>query len=269
MMKIRFGSWNVNHRKLRQAHLDILLDAQVHLLACQEVSASFHAALDASGLFDWSVSSLDLRPPEPDEGRARRLGCSLFGRGDLSLIDASLLPDLVFPERALVAKVRAGDSPFTACCFHAPPGANWGVVKPQTLVKIAEWLSEREGSSIVGIDANCPKFEHLDITQNEWWWADEPKLLGPSPIHAMKDAFRIHLSQQPQELEGIIKQRPNGPLAVSHVRGNSRKRTECRYDFVYISDDIGVKQVRYDFGNQVRASSDHALVLADLVVPVS
>jgi hypothetical protein len=119
---------------------------------------------------------------------------------------------------------------------------------------------------LFGIDANCPKTDHPDIKRNEWWWEDERLLLGGTPLHQLHDVLRVHLKNNPNELAGILATRPNGPLAVSHVRGNRRKMTECRYDFIYATPDIGIENVVYVFDDTIRAVSDHALVIADLVV---
>jgi hypothetical protein len=50
---------------------------------------------------------------------------------------------------------------------------------------------------------------------------------------------------QPQLLAEISQARPQGPLAVSHLRGNGRQRTPCRYNFIYVSPDMAVKDVNY------------------------
>lgn len=263
-MRFRFASWNVNNRILTVRHLDLLRQASTDILALQEVSARFHAALTASDLFGWSASSLALRPHQEGEGRSRRLGCSLFGREPLRLADSSLVPGLVFPERALVARLVAPGHRVTACSFHTPPGASWGEVKPQTLKAIARWLASQSGPLIVGIDANTPKTDHPDLSRSEWWWPDEALLLGPAPLHGLKDALRLHLDAHSEVLAHAVATRPNGPLAVSHVRGNGRKRTECRYDFIYVSPGVRVHHVEYVFDQSVRSVSDHALVVADL-----
>ena len=58
--------------------------------------------------------------------------------------------------------------------------------------------------------------------------------------------------------------RPDGPLAVSYIRGNKRKYTPSRYDFIYATKDIGVINVKYLYDEAIEAGSDHALVLAEL-----
>jgi hypothetical protein len=119
---------------------------------------------------------------------------------------------------------------------------------------------------IFGIDANCPKTDHPDIQRNEWWWEDEQLLLGATPLHKLRDVFRVYLANNPNELAGIVDARPNGPLAISHVRGSGRQTTECRYDFIYATPDVRVDKVAYVFDDIIREASDHALVITDLVV---
>jgi hypothetical protein len=116
---------------------------------------------------------------------------------------------------------------------------------------------------IFGIDANTPKTDHPDISRSEWWWEDEPLLLGPRPLHGLKDALRLFLEANPAERDCVVAARPTGPLAVSHIRGTRRKMTECRYDFIYISSEIQVHRVDYRFDKSVRAVSDHALVTGE------
>jgi endonuclease/exonuclease/phosphatase family metal-dependent hydrolase len=67
-------------------------------------------------------------------------------------------------------------------------------------------------------------------------------------------------------MEEIASRRPAGPLAISHIRGNRRKMTECRYDFIYISPELDVLEVKYLYEESVQAGSDHALVTALLKV---
>lgn len=263
-MKFRFASWNVNNRNLAPVHVDLLRTVRPDVIALQEVSTSFYAALAATNLFRWSSCSLTLRPCEKGEGRSRRLSCSLFGRSPFCLSESSLVPGLAFPERTLVASLKTPRHRLTVCSFHTPPGASWGEVKPQTLAAIARWLPLQPTPLIFGIDANTPKTDHPDISKNEWWWDDEPLLLGPAPLHALKDAFRLYLDLHPDELARTLALRPAGPLAVSHVRGSRRKLTECRYDFIYVTSDVRVDRVEYLFDVRVKAASDHALVVGDL-----
>src|SRR5262245_35141092 len=100
-MRFRFASWNVNNRVLKKCHIDLLQSFRPDLIAFQEVSSAFYRSLSDSGIFDWSVSSLSLRPPLIGEGRSRALGCAIFGGHSFHLLSSSLLENVDFPERAL------------------------------------------------------------------------------------------------------------------------------------------------------------------------
>lgn len=69
---LKFATWNVNNRMFKPSHVEFLKSLQPDVLALQEISVGFHAALVESGVFDWGVSSLELRPAEAG-GTARRL----------------------------------------------------------------------------------------------------------------------------------------------------------------------------------------------------
>jgi endonuclease/exonuclease/phosphatase family metal-dependent hydrolase len=259
----KFGSWNVNGRRLKAGHIELLRKTDCDLLALQEATRDFHEELSKSQLFEWSVSSLSLPSSNPGEGQARRLGCSIFGRSPMHLFSSQLLGHLAFPERALVALLGSPPGRLTVCSFHIPPGANWGEVKPRTVKAIAEWLSLQRASIVFGIDANTPKTDHPNHLKNEWWWPDEPLLLGAAPLHQLRDALRVLLEQNPDAFSSIYTERPSGPLALSHLRGRGGMRTPCRYDFVYVSSDLGVHDVVYLF-REAESVSDHALVVATL-----
>lgn len=53
-------------------------------------------------------------------------------------------------------------------------------------------------------------------------------------------------------------------LAISHILGNKREYTPCRYDFIYATKDIELINIKYLYDEAIEAGSDHALVLAEL-----
>lgn len=264
-MRFRFSSWNVNNRNFRDSHATLLKSVDTDLLALQEVSPNFSSSLASGGLFEWGEFSLAHRPPRNDEGRSRQLGCAIFGRSPFHAASAELLDGLKFPERALVVTLTSPVD-LKLCSFHIPPGSSWGTVKPQTVVAIAHWMKNQRGHTIVGIDANTPKTDHPVFDKNEWWWQDEPVLLGESATHGLRDCLRSHLIERPDQLAEIARQRPTGPLAISHVRGRRQNATACRYDFIYVSPAISVLDIKYLYEESVQAGSDHALVTALLEI---
>lgn len=264
-MKFRFATWNVNKRKPTPEHISFLREADCDLLAIQKASRAFHADLESAGLFEWSVTSLGLQPPEPEDGKSRRFGCSIFGRRPFHLVSSAPLRVPEFPERALAARTLLSLRELTVCAFDAT-GSSRGAITPQALKYMTRWLVEQSGSILLGIAANAPKTDRPYQGENEWGCAEEPLLLGATPWHQLKDAFRILVKEQPDLLDEVLTERPEGPLAISHYRGRGTEKIPCRHDFVFISPDFVVGEMNHTLYETL---SDHALVAAQLELPES
>ena len=268
-MNIRFVSWNIHGKNHITPMVEMLQGISGDLVALQEVTVSAYQQLVESKLFAWSTFSLDLRPPHANEGQGRRLGCALLGQSSFRYKSSFLLEDAPLPERALIAEVETLTGPLTLCSFHTPPGATWKNKKPESLVVLAKWLAHQQTMVVVGMDANAPKSDHPDIEQNKWFWDEEPLMLGARPLHVLRDALRVRLTDHPLEAPHIMPHSPQGPLAVSYNRGWGKKVfIPCRYDFIYITPDFEVSEVRYLYEEAIQAGSDHALVVADMIYPL-
>lgn len=263
-MRFRFATWNVNAFRRLAGHTALISKVACDLLALQEVTTESLKTLAESKLFDWSACSLTLRPPQAGEGRGRSLGCALFGRAPFSLQSFALLDDVALPERTLIASLETPVGSLTACSFHAPPGVNWGDVKPQTFVRIARWLAGQQERVILGMDANTPALDHPDSDKMEWYWGGEEQLLGPNAPHKLRDVLRTYLAAHPDEMEQIRALRPQGPLAVSHDTGKQGNYVPRRYDVICATPDFQVERVEYLYEEALQAGSDHALVVATL-----
>jgi hypothetical protein len=131
---------------------------------------------------------------------------------------------------------------------------------------MTRWLVEQSGSILFGIGADSPKTDRPNQRENEWGCADEPLLLGATPWHQLKDAFRTLVREQPDLLDEVLNERPEGPLAISRYRGHGTQKTPCRHDFVFTSPDIMVGEMAHTLYETL---SDHALVAAQLELPGS
>ena len=263
-MELRFVSWNIHGKRQREKQIGLLEAVSGDLVALQLVTVAGYHDLVESSLFAWSAFSLDLRPPFVYEGRGHQLGCAIFGQLPFRLRKYYLLELLPFPERALVAEVDSPAGPLTLCSFHTPNGSRWKELKPQSLTILAQWLVSHSDRTLVGIDANTPKADYPDIAQNQWWWDDEPQMLGSRPLHSLHDALRVWLAAHPIEAEQMYSLRPQGPLAISYYRGKKKRPVLCRYDFIYVTPDFTVSNVNYFYREAIEVGSDHALVVADL-----
>lgn len=184
---------------------------------------------------------------------------------------AFLLDDAPWPERGLFADVNSPVGLLTISNFHVPNASNHGDVKTNSFLALAHWLAGRPERMIVGIDTNSLKIDHPDLGQSYWYYPEvEPKMLGPKPLHALKNAFRVWLEANPREAEELYTNRPQGPLADTYyqVRGNigdpDRTENAYRYDYIYISSDLSVAQINHVYNGDPQAFK-HAAVVADLV----
>lgn len=269
---MRVGSWNVNRRKVPDASVQgaFLRTNQLEIVAIQEGNANSIAKLCEAAEFDWFYSGVDIARDLPKE-HARRLSAVIAGKGSRPK-KSFVFENVPFPERTMVCDF--GD--WIACSFHAPPGVSWGILKPRQAVAIANWLKEIKKPVWFGMDANTPDIDHpnFDKTRSHWH-TGRPRLEGEpgddvliasTKIHELNDAFRLYLNKHPEEMEKIMSEYPDGPLAVSHRTGK-RKEFEGnarRYDSVWVSSHYDVDKVEYLYEESIAAGSDHSLVLADL-----
>jgi endonuclease/exonuclease/phosphatase family metal-dependent hydrolase len=168
------------------------------------------------------------------------------------------------PERTLIGEIEGGVGHFTAASLAAPPGVRWGVGKLRQKERIAAWLRDRTGPVVFGMDANTPKWDRHDFADTEWWDDREAVLHGVERAHDLRDVYREHLSQNPEERARIGGERPDGPLQVSFERGRGSSKTACRYDFIYASPEFVVRSASYLYDDALTAGSDHALIIAEL-----
>jgi len=271
-MDMRVASWNVNRRVGPTAVVQgtFLRTNLIEIVAIQEGNTNSLEKLCEAAGFDWFYSGVDFAKDLPKTS-ARRLSAVIAGKGPHP--NKSFVFDNVpFPERTMVCDF--GD--WIACSFHAPPGVSWGILKPRQAVAIANWLKQVNKPIWFGIDANTPEIGHpsFDKTRTHWHTGDrnlkgEPGddlLVASSKIHELNDAYRLYLSKKKEDMDKIIREFPDGPLAVSHRTGKRKgsKGNARRYDSVWVSNHYDVDNVMYLYEESIVAGSDHSLVLADL-----
>lgn len=261
--------WNVKGVpvRLRDRQLVLLDELDPDVLLLQELTPPSFAMLQERG---WSgVPALQLLPTG-HRGRANgkpvKFSCAVLTRGrwQLSGVDTDLT--VPSPERWLTARLERDGTVVDAGSFACPPGVGWGEMKTEQGRRIAEWMADRSGPAIVGVDRNGPKFERSDGSV-QLWPQDAPQLLGPDPAHRYHDVLLAMHNREPSRRERSAAQRPDGPLEVSYVRGHAgQQQTACRYDVVYASEHFTIDDVRYLYDESIAAGSDHAAVAVRLTL---
>jgi hypothetical protein len=166
--------------------------------------------------------------------------------------------------------VPAGQRPHDAPSYHAPPGVNWGLVKPRQANTCASWLATQAGPMLFGADANTPLVDAIDFadTRTHWHTGDrhlqgEPgddRLWGPAKVHALDDALRRWLSERADTNAALRQTAPHGPLAITHRTGRRKNSagTARRFDSVWISHHWRMREIQHLYDEGLAAGSARA-----------
>jgi hypothetical protein len=168
---VRIVSWNIAFRGTKAAKRQgkLLQQLAPDLILLQELNPGSSSALvEASGA-DWIVRSIDLRAPDSNDTPVRRRGVAIAGRGPPPR-RSWLLNEIQLPERLLLIETHQNGTPFVAASYHAPPGVNWGIVKPRQAVAFASWLSAQCEPLLFGTDANTPLIDALEFANTRTHW---------------------------------------------------------------------------------------------------
>jgi len=266
---MRFASWNLRYCGVEGARrrVDYLRSIDWDVLALQEVSRRAGEVIKESGIAESEAYALDLFETIPVG--TRHHGAALLTCNGFKLSAPKLILGLPKAERVLVAKTTLGDTHTTIASWHAPNAASEGVVtKMQGYQGIVDWLGGSSGPIVLGFDGNhwnrTLDLELKHVPDSADPWLLENRFFAANSLHRMRDAVLDHLSAHPQEYEQIKELRPQGPLAVSYIRGSKKYPVEDRFDYVFVSGEMEVRSCSYDYKGATAAGSDHALVTADL-----
>ena len=279
---MRVVSWNINFPGSKRAAREgaMLLELSPTLVLLQEINPnSASVLLEAAGA-DWMVRADELPGAAPGTPLARCHAAAIAGWGLAYPHRLQLLDGVLQPWRTLLIATSAGGVEVTAASYHAPPGVSYGIAKPRQAVAFASWLDGCRGPILFGADANTPLVDALDFagTRTHWHTGDrhlhgEPGddlLFGPSKKHALDDALRRWLAERPDDTAALQVNSPHGPLAVTHRTGRrtTTPGTGRRFDSIWISHHWTVRHINHLYDDGITAGSDHALVVADLDLPV-
>jgi hypothetical protein len=256
--EVRVVSWNIafGGPKAAKWQGDLLRELAPDLMLLQEVNPGSSEVLRAAAGADWMVRAIDLRTPRPADSPVRRRGVAIAGHG-LHPCRSWLLGEIHLSERILLIETQTEGTPFIAVSYHAPPGVNWGIVKPRQAVAFASWLSTQNARLLLGADANTPLIDALDFAKaGTHWYTGHPRLhgepgddrlFGPCKVHDLDDALRRWLALHPDEMDRLRASQPSGPLAITHRTGRRKNSpgTGRRFDSVWVSSHWVVRHIEH------------------------
>lgn len=269
--QVRVANWNLRysaaaHTRRRIAFLQTL---DWDILALQEVSEKAWAEFKQSGLFESGCFTLEEFGLLPQG--FRKHGAAVVARHGLTLQEPRLIPGLPKPERALAVQVEGLAMPLEVISWHAPNAAGEGApIKMQAYRAVSSWLTGKETATVLCFDSNSWNLSvalswdgPTDTTHSHY---DEGMFFSTRAHHHLKDTLATYFANNPEAYQAAVQLRPEGPLAVSYVRGSRKNPTPDQFDFIFASPDIEVLQCTYDYEGGIAAGSDHGIVIADLSV---
>jgi hypothetical protein len=97
-------------------------------------------------------------------------------------------------------------------------------------------------------------------------WFDDGQFFASNAPHSLQDTLLTYFKNNPAAYQEAVRQRPNGPLAISYVRGSRRNPVPDRFDCIFATPDFEVLQCSYDYEGAIGARSDHGFVLGGLIL---
>jgi exonuclease III len=261
---MRLVSWNVagRVRRLRE-QAACISEADADVVCLQEVRAS---TIDPwkEALLELGYCQVRWAPLDPGAERRRPLAVMTAARTELALLDP---PPVPWPERVLAVRLSAPRIEIVN--LHSPISPSPDLAKVRTHEAMHAYLAQptRIPRALCG-DLNTPRKEHTDgrvwtfarsqhgkmrPERGERWENAELALIRGLEPHGYRDAFRALHGMERRELSWVWPRWGGG----------------YRLDHLIASEEIAVRSCEYEHGWRERGLSDHAALIADLVVPDS
>ena len=255
-MKIRIIDWNISYNSKKERIVEFIKEnlTENFIINLQEVQEHVFSYIKEQ-FPGYSIAySLNYRKPGFYEEKNRRLG--VLTLSDLSLnSEATLLTNTVFPERTLLTTFKIKDEIIKNLNFHSLTGCDYKRAKSSNFASIASFLHDNK-LNIMTFDANEPKNDSLNDEEvvcfdNKDKGKNASYIIGSNKIHDMQDCYKSYCKINHFQYE----------KGFTHIIRND---TYKRYDYIFADKNWELINFQVLYRESVIASSDHAMIIADL-----
>lgn len=262
---MRIIHWNIRYNSTKEKIVEAikqLIDDKDTIICLQEVIPSVKQYI-VQELFQYNsaaanrcVYSLDYRQPGKYDGQNRTLGILMICSESMYVVDAGVLNRCPLPDRTLFAEILYKGEIVKVLSVHSITGCGYKKAKSNQYFALAEAIDEFK-PDIVTIDANEPDVDHWDLNQIKFYdqnGGGAKTFFLAMGSAGMTDTYYVHYDRCQFEL--------GKPLTASVYVNN---KGYCRYDFIYArTNRFTVEKSEYLYQMAIEASSDHAVVVAEL-----
>lgn len=262
---LRAATWNVRAQGNLESKVNYLQSKAWDVACLQEITEGLDGRL--AGCQDWDRFTW-ITAGVPRRKMKFLHGVGIVARNGWRIVDGRPMGGLPFDDRGLCATVASGEETVQFISFHAPYATGDRSTKITAYQRLTDVINETPDPLVVGMDANhwetsaelglepAPAPDSKYFVENGFFSSDAP--------HRLQDSLRAYLAEHPEEYANVRAQRPEGPLAVTYVRGRGDARTADRFDHLMVSPGYEVSAVVTDYDGATAAGSDHAYVEATL-----
>ena len=256
---MRIIDWNISYagdteRKIN--YLQTLIDDNTCVMLQEVKPHAYEHIKNALGNKYDMFYSLDFRKPSKFDSDARKLGVLVLVSKGIQIAEAGSIERSPFPDRTVYVTIRNNGTTIKLLALHSLTGCGYYRSKSVQYDSFAEFIDTYQ-PDIIGIDANEPQVDHYDMRQMQFF--DN----GPGAKHFFDEMADIGLTDAYVRYNGTEGYEEGQPLAKSH---NIRRKGAVRYDFLFVRDIYEVKALTYNYEDAVKAGSDHAIIVCELLV---
>ena len=254
-------SWNIAGRvSTVDDQIDYLLNGEFDIICLQEVIAKTEEIISENFKDNgYSVITSSIGKHRENQGK-HKYNLLIISKDQIKIE----LPKykIKWREKYLRGIVDCGQSKIEVTTLHIPPGSSNGWEKIITIEESYKNLIESKNSKrIVCGDWNTPKSESLSGEITTWgenkkrgdkngrWDKGERLLLEELKNIGFSDTFRLVNGHEKIDYSWFVKTK-NG-------------KTGRRYDHIYSTDTISVKDCFYDHSVRVGKLSDHSAIITE------
>ena len=260
--KLKVIDWNISYMGDTQRKIDFLSSIleDNYCVLLQEVKRNAYDYLRSKFPNNKIIYSLDYRTPSRFDSNARKLGVVIILSSNISVIESGVIERAIFPERTLYTTVAIENKIIKILALHSITGCSYLKAKSVQFDSFAEFIDSYK-PDIVGVDANEPKCDSNNIYKMEFY-----KNGGDGAKKFFIQLIDSKLNDTFVKCNNISAYKQGEPLTVSHkIRGIK----PVRYDFLFTNNSYRVENCKYLYEEAIDATSDHALIIADLQLNIN